>query len=199
MPQEVAAIPLPAALTGDILYVAADGSAISDLARVWLPGLQQLPYTVGPGNKPDFYAFRWPEQAVSKFLSAQTSVTYAGADAFKVLSYEAVAQPHHLVLNVLWQQLDPSGPYDLYLHLLDSSNKQVGQSDHLVWPVVRLEGSDLMLDGLATRDLLLTQSVIDVPPGQYTAVLGVAHRSWEDRSQVIGGAIGQELRLTVSV
>ncbi len=84
-------------------------------------------------------------------------------------------------LDLLWQPLQASGPYDLYVHLLDAGGRQVAQSDVLAWPVD---------EGPPRDELLLTHHVLDVPPGAYTAEVGAVHRSRTDRALLVGSPVG---------
>ncbi len=73
--EESRAIPLPARVTSDILYVAAPNAALRDEAPLLLPGLQTLPNTDGPDGNPDFFAFLWPAEAAQSFMNKQTPIT----------------------------------------------------------------------------------------------------------------------------
>jgi hypothetical protein len=66
----------------------------------------------------------------------------------------------------------------------------VAQSDRLVWPVD---------EGPAEDYVLLTQHVFDVAAGSYVAEVGAVHRSAVDRDVLVGGPIGQTLRIPVTL
>ena len=133
--EESAAIPIPAAASSDVLYVSAPTAALKDAAPPALPGLETLAHTDGPAGQPDFYAFRWPAAAVSGFLAARQSVSASMAPDFQLTGYELIRNGNRQALDLFWQPLQPSGPYDLFVHVLDSAGKQVAQSDRLAWPI----------------------------------------------------------------
>ncbi|MFI5268045.1 MAG: glycosyltransferase family 39 protein [Chloroflexota bacterium] len=178
--EESAAIPIPAR-AAETLYLSGPKAALAVEAPQALPGAQSLPHTTAPDGGADFLAFRWPAAAVASFLNGlQPLDTGMGAD-FRMAGYEVVSSSGKPALDLLWTPVDAAGPYDLYVHLLDAGGKQVAQSDRLVWPVD---------EGPAKDDLLLTQHLLDVAPGAYTAEIGAVHRSVTDRGQLVGPAIG---------
>ena len=197
--EESTAVPLPPHVSGDILYVAAPNAALKDTARLWLPGLEALPSSPGPDGAPDFWAFRWPAASARRFLSAQRPLPANMKPDFRLVSYEPVRLPGRLVMNLIWQQLRADGPYDMFVHLIDRRGKPIAQADRLVWPVKRIHGS-LDFDQVpSSDDLLLTQHELSAPPGTYVAEIGVAHRLARDRSQLVGGPIGEVARVTVTI
>jgi hypothetical protein len=189
-PLDTSAIPIPQAPEGDILYVVQPSAALSKPVAVQLPGVAPLPNPVDALGVPDFLAFRWPEASARQLLASQTPIGADMAPDFRLASYSITSQDAALQIDLLWQPLAVSGPYDLFVHLLDGSGKQVGQADTLVRPPE---------EGSLAGYLLLTHHSIPVPPGQYTAEIGAAHRSTEHPEQVAGGAIGQTVHLPVSV
>jgi hypothetical protein len=112
------------------------------------------------------------------------------APDFRLVGYELARADGKPALDLLWEPLAAAGPYDLYVHLLDGSGKQVAQSDRLAWPID---------EGPPRDDLLLTQHVLDVPAGTYTAEIGAVHRLVADRGQLAGPPIGTaRLQVTIS-
>ena len=93
-------------------------------------------------------------------------------------------------LRLLWQPLAAVGPYDLYIHLLDGSGKQVAQLDALAWPAE---------EGPADDYLLMTQVALNVAPGRYSAEAGAVHRSSANLGQLIGGPIGEVARIPIEI
>ncbi|HUZ77626.1 MAG TPA: hypothetical protein VMV93_08615, partial [Chloroflexota bacterium] len=200
LPVEAAAIPIPSDLTTrGVLYAGTDNSILVRLAPLWLPGIQVLPHTVGPDGRPDLLAFLWPAPAVAHFRSNQKRVVYGGARDYQVASYQLAQAAGNVDLRVLWRPLSPSGPYDLYVHLINSAARQVAQADYLVWPVVHLQGAEQLLEGTPSTDELLTESTFKLPAGDYAALLGVARRSRRDRAKIVGGRLGPELRIPITV
>jgi hypothetical protein len=201
-----AAIPIPSHLQGDTLYVGMTGAALNELAPAWLPGLQPLPQPINPLAKPDFTAFTWSYASASRFLAQFARTSHPMRD-FEVVGYLLPsADPAHVRLDVLWRPLQPNGPYDMYVHLLDSNGKQVGGSDRLVWPVKDFaraqEGGGPVKwgyydEGSPTDDWLLKQHTIAAAPGQYTAEIGVAGRDAANPNKV-GASLGS-FRMTVQV
>ncbi|MBV8086868.1 MAG: glycosyltransferase family 39 protein [Chloroflexi bacterium] len=178
--EESAAIPIPAS-PNDTVYFSGPKAALAGLAPAMLPGAQPLPHTIAPDGSPDFLAFRWPSPSASELLNARQPLDASiGAD-FRLAGYELVTVAGKPAIDVFWQPLEAAGPYDLYVHLLDQSGKQVDQADTLAWPVD---------EGPPRDDLLLTQHQLTVGPGLYTAEIGAVHRSAKDRSQLVGGPIG---------
>ncbi len=178
--EESAAIPIPAQ-PADTTYVSGPTAALGALASQTLPGLQTLPHTTAPDGGPDFLAFRWPAQAIASFAAARQPLDAALGSDFRLTGYALVQAGGKPALDLFWQPLQASGPYDLYVHLLDGSGKQVAQADRLAWPVD---------EGPAKNDLLLTQHVLDVPPGSYTAEIGAVHRLAADRDKLVGPPVG---------
>jgi 4-amino-4-deoxy-L-arabinose transferase-like glycosyltransferase len=178
--EESAAIPIPVQ-PADTVYLSGPEAALAGQASQMLPGVQTLPHTTAPDGRPDFLAFRWPAAAAGSFLSGVQALDAGIGTDFRLTGYEVVSSGGKPALDLLWQPLQAGGPYDLYVHLLDTSGNQIAQSDRLVWPVD--EGPD-------KDDLLLTQHLLDVVPGAYTAEIGAVHRSVQDRGQLVGPAIG---------
>jgi 4-amino-4-deoxy-L-arabinose transferase-like glycosyltransferase len=187
--EESAAIPVPAA-PGDTTYVSGPTAALGGLATRMLPGLQPLPHSIAPDGTPDFLAFHWPASAAAAFIAARQPLQVSMAPDFRLVGYELARADGKPALDLLWEPLAAAGPYDLYVHLLDGSGKQVAQSDRLAWPID---------EGPPRDDLLLTQHVLDVPAGTYTAEIGAVHRLVADRGQLAGPPIGTaRLQVTIS-
>jgi hypothetical protein len=188
--EESAAIPIPASASADTTYVSAPTASLGQIAPAMLPGLQPLPHSTAPDGVPDYLAFNWPASAEGAFLAAKQSQSGDMSPDFRLAGSELVSNGGIPNLDLFWQPLAASGPYDLYVHLLDGSGKQVAQSDRLVWPVD---------EGPPKDDLLLTQHPLDVPAGAYTAEIGAVHRSSADRGQLVGGPIGKPVRIPVEI
>lgn len=186
--EESAAIPVPSQ-PADTTYISGPTAALGGLAMQMLPGATPLPHTTAPDGSADFDAFRWPASAAAGLLGARQTLDAAIGQDFRLIGYERVTVGGKPALDLFWQPLQAAGPYDLYVHLLDASGKQVAQDDKLVWPVD---------DGPAKDDLLLTQHQLGVPPGSYTAEIGAVHRSTKNRSQLIGEPIGA-VRIPIQV
>ena len=122
-------------------------------------------------------------------VSARQSLDVSMAPDFRLTGYSVVRVGARPALNLFWQPLQASGPYDLYVHLLDASGKQMAQADVLAWPID---------EGPPREDLLLTQHLFDVSSGSYTAEMGAVHRSRTDRAQLIGPPIGT-VRIPVTI
>jgi hypothetical protein len=178
--EESAAVPLPIR-SADTVYVAGPRAALVATAPRLLPGLEPLPHSTAPDGSPDFYAFRWPASAASGLLASRRPLEVRMAEDFQLAGYALVQVGGKPALDVFWGPLQASGPYDLYIHLLDSQGRQIAQSDVLAWPID---------EGPSAEDLLLTQHPIDVAPGTYSAEIGAVHRATKDRSQLLGGPIG---------
>jgi len=154
-----------------------------------LPGLEPLPHTTAATGVADFLAYRWPQaQAQGWFGQVHPTDATFGGD-FRLKGWSITGQGSARTLNLLWQPLAASGPYDLFIHLLDSSAKQIAQSDSDAWPAEDGPGDYL----------LLTQIRLDLPPGAYSADVGAVHRSAADPRQLAGGPIGQPVRLPIEV
>jgi 4-amino-4-deoxy-L-arabinose transferase-like glycosyltransferase len=186
---DVSAIALPAE-PQDALYVAAPAAVWSRILQPQLPGLRELPHPTDPRGAPDYLGFTWPAEAQRHLLAAQQPLAADFAPDLRLASAGVAQRQGGVAITLIWQPLRLSGPYDLYIHLLDASGRQVAQSDLLARPVE---------DGSTIGYLLLTQHPLDAPPGSYTAEIGAAHRSTEHPDQVIGGAIGQTARLPVQI
>jgi len=178
--EESAAIPIPAQ-PADLVYLSGPQAALAGLAARVLPGVEPLPHAAAPDGSAAFYAFSWPAAAVADLLDRRQSLDVSMSPDFRVAGYELVASEGKPALDIFWQPVQASGPYDLYVHLLDGSGQQVAQADRLVWPID---------EGPAKDDLLLTQYPLDVPSGAYTAEIGAVHRSAQDRSQLVGPPVG---------
>lgn len=123
---------------------------------------------------------------------------------YEVVKYGVTQGNGGLTLNVIWRPIQPAGPYDMYVHLLDPTGRTIGQSDRLVWPVRDFRYADEGLgppsrgyfdEGSATNDLLLTRHDVAAPPGSYTLEIGLAQRDPRNPDAVTEG-IGS-LRLPV--
>src|SRR5207248_2931782 len=106
----------------------------------------------------------------------------------RIKSYAAQRIGSRVALDVLWQQLKPSGPYDLYTHVLDASGKQVAQDDKLYFPVEVMALKERSGEGTPTSDLILTRFSYPLPPGHYAIEIGAVHRSSDDLSQLLAAA-----------
>ncbi|HLY66234.1 MAG TPA: hypothetical protein VKU60_11925, partial [Chloroflexota bacterium] len=212
IPEGSAEVPLPSQLQGDLLYVGVSssggsGSAFNDLIPSWLPGVYAWPHPNNPLGKPDYYAFTWHREDAARFLAQLTPATQPLGNDYDLAGYSvAKANGSNLVLNVVWKPVQPSGPYDMYVHLLDASGRQVGQSDRLVYPVQNFAGAHegygpvlrgYFDEGQDTNDWLLTQHSINAPPGDYVAEIGLAHRDPSNPANVTAGA--GNIRIAVHV
>ncbi|HEV8634259.1 MAG TPA: glycosyltransferase family 39 protein [Chloroflexota bacterium] len=182
--EESAAVPVPAQPTGDVLYVSARYAALKDRAAELLPGLERLPSTLDPHGGDDFVAYRWPAEAVERFLAERRAAAADMPPDFRLIGY-ALAERE---LRLFWQPLAAKGPYDLYVHLLDGAGRQVVQSDVLAWPIDA---------GPPHDDLIVTRHQLAAGPGAYVAEVGVVHRSVADRAQLVGGPVGEVARIPV--
>lgn len=187
--EESSAIPIPTNAGGDVLYVGGPNAALGRLAGAVLPGLERLPNPEAPGGQPDFHAFRWPRSAVDAFLRGIHPASGSMLPDFELIGYVSARRAERAELTLVWRPQQPKGPYDLYVHLLDPSGRQVAQADTLAWP----------LDGEPRPHLLLSQHAFAVPPGTYVAEIGVVHRAVADRRQLVGGTVGDVVRLEVAV
>ena len=187
--EDTTALALPSAPNGDSLFVTAPFAALSSGMPQILPGLEPLPHTTAATGVADFLAYRWPQaQAQGWFGQVHPTDATFGGD-FRLKGWSITGQGSARTLNLLWQPLAASGPYDLFIHLLDSSAKQIAQSDSDAWPAEDGPGDYL----------LLTQIRLDLPPGAYSADVGAVHRSAADPRQLAGGPIGQPVRLPIEV
>ncbi|HLY65442.1 MAG TPA: glycosyltransferase family 39 protein, partial [Chloroflexota bacterium] len=132
--EESAGIPIPSQ-AADTVYVSGPKAALAGLAGGMLPGLQLLPHPTAPDGTPDFYAFRWPASAASALLGAMQPLNAPMGSDFSLAGYELTTAEGESALDVFWQPLQATGPYDLYVHLLDQTGAQVAQTDRLVWPI----------------------------------------------------------------
>lgn len=178
--EESAAVPLPSQ-PADTVYVAGPKSALAGLATQLLPGIEPLPHTNAPDGSPDFLAFRLPAAALSSFLDQVQPLKTDVSPDFRITGYVVVRSQGTTALDVLWEPLHASGPYDLYVHLLGADGTQVAQADVLAWPVD---------EGPTGDGLLLTQHRLTAAPGSYVAEIGAAHRLTTDRRQLVGRPIG---------
>jgi len=154
-----------------------------------LPGLIPLANPADPTGVPDFLAFRWPATAARQFIAAQQPIDVDMAPDVRLIGCSVTQQNEAVVLNLIWQPEAFSGPYDLYVHVLDGSGKQIAQSDVLARPPE---------DGVAPGYVLLTQHTLPHEAQNGVALAGAAHRSAEHPEQVVGGPIGQEARLMLA-
>ncbi len=178
--EESAAIPIQTAPV-DTVYVSGPRAALAGIAGLALLGAQPLPHTTAPDGSADFYAFRWPASAAAELLAGRQTLDVSMAPDFRLSGWLLARADGKPALDLLWQPLQASGPYDLYVHLLDAGGRQVAQSDVLAWPVD---------EGPPRDELLLTHHVLDVPPGAYTAEVGAVHRSRTDRALLVGSPVG---------
>ncbi|MBV8085340.1 MAG: glycosyltransferase family 39 protein [Chloroflexi bacterium] len=192
-PQDTNALPIPASAAADMYYVGSPRSAIGTLALAWLPGVQTLATTT-PEDPRGIWAFRWPASGQSQLLAALRPFASTFGDDLQVVSYASSGS----ALDVVWRQLQPTGPYDLYTHVLDGTGKQVAQDDKLYFPVEVMGLKERNGEGSPTHDLVLTRFAYQLPPGEYTVELGVVHRSPAELSQLLAAA-GQPVRLPLVV
>jgi len=188
--EESAAIPVPSLVNGDLTYVSGPKAALANLAPALLPGTQAMAHSNAPDGVPDFLAYRWPAAAQAAFLALRTLASGDMSPDFRLVGYELTSNAGKPALDLFWQPLQAAGPYDLYVHLLDASGRQVAQSDSLAWPID--EGPD-------REDLLLTQHTLAVAPGRYVAEVGAVHRLVKDRGQLVGGPIGTPIRIDLTI
>ncbi|HVA26087.1 MAG TPA: glycosyltransferase family 39 protein, partial [Chloroflexota bacterium] len=186
----LAAVPLPRSADSDALFVAAPFAALAHGGPRALPGLTSLPHTTAASGVPDFLAFRWPAADIQRFLAAEQPLGVSMAPDFRLAAYSLSGDGSARMLNLFWRPLAASGPYDLYVHLVDASGKQVAQADVQAWPVE---------DGPQNDYVLLTQCLLNVPPGSYTAEAGAVHRAADDPSKLVGGPIGQVARIPLEL
>ena len=197
MPESSAAIPLPSHLEGDTLYVGVTNAAINQIVPAWLPDAQVWRQPNNPLNQPDFFAFTWARSSAERFLHSLTPVGQPMGGDFELAGYSFGRQPETgLVIYAVWRPLRPSGPYDMYVHLLDGEGKQAAQSDRLVWPVRDFRSASEGLgsvkrgyydEGSETDDWLITRHEFANPPGAYIAEIGLARRSTANPASVTDG------------
>jgi hypothetical protein len=187
--EDVAAVPIPGPTQRDVVIAAVPAAPLARLDPAWLPGLQALPSSANAAGQPDYAAFRWPAADVARFMSQMTPLNATFGADYQLAGTSLERVQGQTVLNLLWRPLQPSGPYDLYVHLLDAAGKQVAQADLLARSPSAGSGDYV----------LLTQHPLAAPPGRYVALAGVAHRSTAHPEQVVGGAIGTEVRIPVEI
>ncbi|HLQ35432.1 MAG TPA: glycosyltransferase family 39 protein [Chloroflexota bacterium] len=187
---DTAALPIPANPAGDVLYVAQPAAALSGIDAGLLPGLAKLPHTIGRTGQPDFLAFHWPSASARQFLASHRPVEGDMSPDFRLTGYATTFGSGSALLRLLWQPLVPAGPYDLWVHLMDASGKQVAQADVLA------RAPD---DGPTSGYLLLTHHPLPAPPGSYVAEIGATHRAIAHPEQIGGGPIGQVVRLPLVI
>jgi len=192
-PEASAAIPIPSRIEGDTLYVGVVHAALDQIGPEWLPNVHVWPQPLNLLNQPDFVAFSWSRPDAEGFLEHMTSVGQPLGSDFELGAYASSRTADGLMTYALWRPLAPSGPYDMYIHLLDASGRQVGQSDRLVWPVrdfrAASEGLGPVLrgyfdEGREAEDRLLTRHEFKLPAGQYTAEIGLAHRDPQNPANI---------------
>ncbi|MHB8618991.1 MAG: glycosyltransferase family 39 protein [Chloroflexota bacterium] len=196
-PEDSAAIPLPRAGNEDVLYAGSPRSTIASLAPNWLPGAELLSRTT-PDNPRGYWAFRWPGQQRLRFLTSQRAFHASFGSDMAMIGYSLRRQATTVDLDILWMQLRPSGPYDLYTHVLDATGKQVAQGDKLYFPAERLGLAEHFDGGKATHDLVLTRYTYLLGPGHYAVEIGVAHRSPIHLGTLLGPA-GSSARFGIAV
>ncbi|HUZ77280.1 MAG TPA: glycosyltransferase family 39 protein, partial [Chloroflexota bacterium] len=196
-PEDSAAIPLPASGGGDVLYAGSPRSSIGKLAPAWLPGVQELSHTTAadPGG---MWAFRWPAASRQYFLAGQIPFRQTFGRELRIVSYSLTHSSGSVQLSVLWQQLRPAGPYDLYTHVFNAAGHQVAQGDKLYFPVETLGLKERPGEGVPTNDLLLTRYAYLLPAGHYTVEIGAVHRSVDHLSTLLTPA-GQPAHLALNM
>jgi hypothetical protein len=196
-PEDSAAIPVPAHGPEDVLYAGSPRSAIGGLAPEWLPNAQRLAST-SPDDPRGYWAFRWPEAARTRFMAAQRPFDAAFGQDLRVASYAAARSGDRVGLDLVWEQLQPAGPYDLYTHVFDASGKQVTQDDKLYFPVERLGLAEHFGEGTTAGQLVLTHYSYPLPPGRYDVEIGVVHRSPANLDLLLAPA-GPAARLRIDI
>jgi hypothetical protein len=196
-PEDSAAIPLPPNGRGDVLYAGSPRSAIGALAPAWLPQVETLETTT-PTNPRGMWAFRWPAAGREQLLAAQRPFEAVFGQDLRLRSYAIETRGGQTALNLIWQQLRPAGPYDLYTHVLDASGKQVAQDDKLYFPVEILGLKERPGEGTPTDDLVLTRYTYQLPRGPYQVEIGAVHRS-DANPDVLLGAAGPSVTLPLDV
>ncbi len=175
-PEDSAIIPIPAKGTGDVYYVGSPRSAIGSLAPAWLPQVQQLA-TTNSSDPRGMWAYRWPSAGRDQLLAGQQPLGVSFGNDLAIRSYSVQKREGMVDIVILWEQLHPSGPYDLYTHVLAASGKQVGQNDKLYFPVEILGLKERLGEGTPSGDLILTQYSYPLTPGHYNVEIGAVHRS----------------------
>lgn len=188
--QDTADVPIPSTPDGDTLYVVSPSAALNRLDSAPLPGLVRLEHPIAPTGMPDFLAYAWPAAATRRFLAGLEPLDVAMEPDVRLIGCSATQGSDSVTFNLVWRPEQLAGPYDLYVHLLDASGKQIGQSDVLARPPE---------DGPTAGYVLLTQHVFPRVPEGAVAAVGAAHRSSEHPEQVVGGSIGAEARLKLAV
>jgi hypothetical protein len=184
--EELTALPVPSTADGDVLYIAAPFAALAKDAPGIVPELEALPHSTAASGVPDFLAYRWQEAGVRRLLAGVSPLDASMGADFHLAGYNLAGAR----LRMLWQPLpSAAGPYDLFIHLIDASARQVAQFDALAWPAE---------DGPSDY-LLMTQLILNVPPGRYIAEAGAVHRDPNDPSRLAGGPIGEVARIPVEV
>ena len=188
--EESFGVPVPAHPSGDVFYVSGPGAALPEAAPAYLPGVVQVPNSHDALGRADFRAFLWPAAGVEELLRERRPLAGDMSPDFRLTAYRLTHAAGETRVDLFWQPLAARGPYDLYVHLRQASGAPAGQSDRLVWPI----------DGGPPReDLLLTHHAFRVPAGAYTAEAGAVHRSVADRSQLVGGPIGEVVSIPITV
>jgi len=204
-PAEMAAVPLPRE-PRDTLYIGSASSVIRDLGPNVVPGLVPAGTTDTADGKTAYALYRLPAADQARFLQAQTPVNQTMGNDFRLVSYEAVSPPGRLVVNLVWQQLAPAGPYDLNIHLVNAAGQQAGQSDRTVWPLERFDGPTThhwdATATLSSDDLLVTQHSFQAPPGDYTLEISAVHLGLKDpwtAGTPTSGPVGSVARLPAKI
>ncbi|HLG68987.1 MAG TPA: glycosyltransferase family 39 protein [Chloroflexota bacterium] len=195
LPETSAAIPVPSHIEGDTLYVATVGAALKDLIPQCLPGVETWSRPLNPLNQPDFYAFTWTRQSADAFLSSLSPAGQRFTDDYELAGYRVTPAEGGVSISALWRPLQPSGPYDMYVHVIDGAGKVVAQSDRLAWPVKDFRTAEEGLgpvrrgyfdEGWETDDSLLTAHQLRLAPGSYVAEIGLTRRDPADPSKTTG-------------
>ncbi len=207
-PPESDAVPILDQATGPTLYMSVRSAALTGNIASWLPGVEVVSQIKNEHGGPELTVFRWSREANRQFQESLKTVVSPSSAEFVLTGYKALSTSTGAALDLVWHQDHPSGAYDLFVHLLDSDGRQVSQSDRLVWSEKKLNGvmhgepdrRGYFDDGMTTSDTVVTQhSFSGLPPGSYTAEIGVARRDPLDESRVLGGSLGQVVRLPVTL
>ncbi len=196
-PEDSAYVPVSLAAAGDTLYVGSPRSSIGTLAPESLPGVQILSSSYADSHQ-SAWIFRWPAAERERLVGSLTRMDSVFGTDMRLAGYAASRQSSFAALDLFWQQIAPSGPYDLYTHVLDSGGRQVAQGDKLFFPVELLGLAERFGQGQPAGDVILTRYSYALPPGRYTVEAGVVHRLPSDLGQLLNPA-GPPVRFEVDL